>query len=140
MRCFVKNNPVHLTINIKPSQKDLRLQGDELQGGCACTPFIKTVFFVQVKNIQVYCWRTMRDLFCQRYDSFRRRVQKQTVLNSSSKLWFRTFPNRVTRLGNFCQLSYFLRLSMIFWKDVVAQNKGNILAYFLLKQVYYIFT
>jgi len=40
----------------------------------------------------------------------------------------------------FCQLGYIWRLSMIFWKDKVAQNNGDILGYFLFKQVYYIFT
>jgi hypothetical protein len=28
----------------------------------------------------------------------------------------------------------------MFWKDEVAQNNGNILGYFLFKQIYYIFT
>ncbi len=40
----------------------------------------------------------------------------------------------------FCQLGYFWRLIMIFWKDEVAQNNGNFLGYFLVKQIYYIFT
>ena len=35
---------------------------------------------------------------------------------------------------------YFWRLIMIFWKDEVAQRNGDILGYFLLKQIYYIFT
>ncbi len=29
---------------------------------------------------------------------------------------------------------------MIFWKDEVAQNNDDFLGYFLLKQIYYIFT
>ncbi len=29
---------------------------------------------------------------------------------------------------------------MIFWKDEVAQSNGDILVYFLFKQMYYIFT
>ncbi len=39
----------------------------------------------------------------------------------------------------FCKLGYFWRLNMIFWKDEVAQNNGDFLGYFLLKQIYYIF-
>ncbi len=38
----------------------------------------------------------------------------------------------------FCQLGYFWRLIMIFWKDEVAQNNGNYLGYILFKQIYYI--
>ncbi len=38
------------------------------------------------------------------------------------------------------QLGYFWRLIMIFWKDEVAQNDGNFLGNFLIKQIYYIFT
>ncbi len=40
----------------------------------------------------------------------------------------------------FCQLGYFWRLIMIFWKDEVAQNNGDFLGKFLLKEIYYIFT
>jgi len=40
----------------------------------------------------------------------------------------------------FCQLGYFWRLIMIFWKDEVAQNNGDFLSYFLFKEIYYIFT
>jgi len=38
------------------------------------------------------------------------------------------------------KLGYFWRFIMIFWKDEVAQNNGEIFGYFLLKQIYYIFT
>jgi hypothetical protein len=48
--------------------------------------------------------------------------------------------NRVTRLGDFCQLGYFWKLIMIFWKDEVAQNNDSFLGYFLFKRIYYIFT
>jgi hypothetical protein len=40
----------------------------------------------------------------------------------------------------FCQLGYFWRLIVIFWKDEVAQSNVAILGYFLFKQIYYIFT
>ncbi len=40
----------------------------------------------------------------------------------------------------FRQLGYFWRLIMIFWKDEVAQNNGDFLGNFLIKQIYYIFT
>ncbi len=40
----------------------------------------------------------------------------------------------------FCQLGYFWRLIMIFWKDEVAQNNGDFLGYFLFKQLYNNFT
>ncbi len=43
-------------------------------------------------------------------------------------------------LANFSQLGYFWMLIMTFSKDKVAQINGNILGYFLLKQIYYIFT
>jgi hypothetical protein len=40
----------------------------------------------------------------------------------------------------FCQLCYFWRMIMIFWKNKVVQNNGYFLGYFLIKQIYYIFT
>ncbi len=40
----------------------------------------------------------------------------------------------------FRQLGYFWRLIMIIWKDEVAQRNGDILGYFLFKQINYIFT
>jgi hypothetical protein len=40
----------------------------------------------------------------------------------------------------FHQLGYFWRHIMIFWKEEVAQNYGNFLGYFMLRQIYYIFT
>jgi hypothetical protein len=39
----------------------------------------------------------------------------------------------------FCQLGYFWKLIMIFWKDAIAPKYGNIFGYFLLKQMLYIF-
>jgi len=48
--------------------------------------------------------------------------------------------SRVIRLGNFCLLGYFWGLIMIFWNDEVAQNNGVFLGYFVIKQIYYIFT
>ncbi len=40
----------------------------------------------------------------------------------------------------FRQLGYFWRLIIIFWKDEVAQNNSNLWGYFLLMQIYHIFT
>jgi hypothetical protein len=40
----------------------------------------------------------------------------------------------------FHQLGYIWRLIIIFWKDEVAPSNDIILGYFLLKQIYYIFT
>jgi hypothetical protein len=40
----------------------------------------------------------------------------------------------------FCQMGYFWKLNAIYWKDEVAQNSGDFLDYFLVKQIYYIFT
>ncbi len=40
----------------------------------------------------------------------------------------------------FCQLGYFVRVIMIFWKNEVAQNDGDFLGYILFKQIYYIFS
>ncbi len=39
----------------------------------------------------------------------------------------------------FCQLGYFWRLIMMFWKDEVAQNNGNFFGNFLFKQIHYFF-
>jgi hypothetical protein len=47
-----------------------------------------------------------------------------------------SLPPRVTRLGNFCQLGYFWKLIMIFFKDEFAQRYGDTLGYFLAKQIY----
>ncbi len=44
------------------------------------------------------------------------------------------------QIGDFGQLGYFWKLIMIIWKDEVAQRNGNILGYFLLRRIYYIFT
>ncbi len=47
---------------------------------------------------------------------------------------------RVTRLGYFLSIGLLLAAYMIFWKDEVAQNNGDIWGYFMFKQIYYIFT
>ncbi len=46
----------------------------------------------------------------------------------------------VTRLGNFLPIGLLLEAHYDFFKDEVAQRNGDILCYFLLKQIYYIFT
>ncbi len=45
--------------------------------------------------------------------------------------FFVLYLSRVTRLGYFCWLGYFLKFIVIFWKDVIGQENGNNLGYFL---------
>jgi hypothetical protein len=40
----------------------------------------------------------------------------------------------------FCQLGYFWKLIVSSWNDEVTQRNGDILGYFLIKQIFYILT
>ncbi len=62
----------------------------------------------------------------------RDRLMSETAISMSEAGW----PDWAI----FRQLGYFWRFIIIFWKDEVAQNNGNILGYSLFKQIYYIFT
>jgi hypothetical protein len=46
---------------------------------------------------------------------------------------------RVTRLGYFLPIGLLFEAHYDFLKDEVAENNGDILGFFLLKQIYYIF-
>jgi len=50
------------------------------------------------------------------------------------------FIGRVTRLGYFSPIGLFWKLIVMFCNVEVAQRNGNILGYFLVCQIFYIFT